>query len=133
MAQQANITIKKADGTTDIVFTALSPSAGDKTPAQWRSESVGSIAANKPLLSVTARSTADRKARIVTVNFSYPETYTDSTTGLVKINNTVRASTQFILPLGASDMVVQEAAAQFGNLMDHIDLQTAFKSGIAPT
>lgn len=133
MAQQANITIKKADGTTDVVFTALSPSAGDKTPAIWRSESVGSIAANRPLLSVSARASADKKARIVNVSYSFPETYTDSTTGLVKVNTSFRAQVQIVVPQNQTDASIQEAAAQFGNLMDHADIQMAIRSAIAPT
>lgn len=35
MPQMANITVKKADGTTDVVYTALTPAGGDNSPARW--------------------------------------------------------------------------------------------------
>lgn len=38
MPTMANITVKKFDGTTDIVFDALSGSGGDGSPAVWRQD-----------------------------------------------------------------------------------------------
>lgn len=49
MPNMANITVKKADGTTDVVYTALTPSAGDKTSARW-SLTASSTKANLRLL-----------------------------------------------------------------------------------
>jgi transcriptional regulator of met regulon len=36
MPAMANITVKKADDTTDVIYVAISPSAGDKVPAIWQ-------------------------------------------------------------------------------------------------
>lgn len=55
MPQQANITIKKKDGTTDQVWTAVSPSAGDGVEAEWRNQSVGTVPAFQPKLTVKGR------------------------------------------------------------------------------
>ena len=38
MPSMASITVKKYDGTTDIVFDALSASGGDNSPAVWRQD-----------------------------------------------------------------------------------------------
>ena len=41
MPQGSNITIKKDDTVTNIVYTFVVPSSGDATPAVWKSQSVG--------------------------------------------------------------------------------------------
>lgn len=38
MPSMASITVKKFDGTTDIVYDALSASGGDSSPAVWRQD-----------------------------------------------------------------------------------------------
>lgn len=45
MPTLANITIKKADGTTDVVYTAIAGAAGDNTPAMFRNETIGTTLA----------------------------------------------------------------------------------------
>lgn len=133
MPSMANITIKKADGTTDIVYTALTPSAGDKVPAQWRVESIGSVAGNRPVYSVVSRYTVDRKARIVEGKLTYPETYTDSTTGIVSVRNREVFSHSSVVHLDVADAIVAELVAQGANLQKSILIQDVLKSGFAPT
>lgn len=133
MPNMANITVKKADGTTDIIYVNLSPSAGDTTPAMWRVESIGSIPGNRPALQCTSKFTADRRARIVTVKLVYPETYTDSTTGIIQTRLRTSDSYTRIIPLDASDSVNQESAAQFANLLKSTLLQQVLSSGFAPS
>lgn len=132
MPTMANITVKKYDGTTDITYTTLTRSAGDKSPAAWRSESVGSIPINRPSLSLETRSTADKKARIVSGVFTYPETFTDSTTGQVRISYTIRATFQVVIPSGITDGTAQEASAQFGNLLDSPLIQECIRTCLPP-
>jgi hypothetical protein len=43
MPTMASITVKKADGTTDIVYDALAASGGDNSPAAWRQDT-GAVA-----------------------------------------------------------------------------------------
>ena len=133
MPNMVDVTVRKADGTTDIVYKSLSPSAGDTTPAQWRVESIGSIPANRPILQCSSKYTADRKARIVTVKLVYPETYTDSTTGLVMTRLRTSDSYTRIFPLDAGDTVNQESAAQFANLLKSNLMQSVLTSGFAPS
>lgn len=44
MPTMANLTVKKYDGVTDIVYDALSASGGDGSPAVWRQDT-GAVAA----------------------------------------------------------------------------------------
>lgn len=133
MAQQADITVKKYDGTTDIVYNALSPSGGDNTPAQWRVNAAGAVASNKPFFTVSAKYTADKRARIVTCKLIMPETYTDTTTGIVSIRNRVSSTFTHIVPLEIADVTGQEAGAQMANLLKSPLIQTTLQTGFAPT
>lgn len=133
MPSMANITVKKADGTTDIVYTALSPSAGDKVPAQWRVESIGTIAGNRPVFNVTTRGSQDKAARITEGKLVYPEVFTDSTTGIISVKNRELFSFSAITHLNASDSAIAELAAQAANLVKSTLMQDVLKTGYAPT
>lgn len=133
MPSMANITVKKADGTTDITYTALTPSSGDKVPALWRVESIGTVAGNRPTLSIQTRFSADKQARIVEGKVSYPETYTDSTTGIISVRNRELFSFSGVTHLATADAIVAELAAQSANLLKSALIQDVLKTGFAPT
>jgi hypothetical protein len=133
MPTMANITVKKADGTTDIVYTALTPSAGDKVAAQWRVESIGVVAGNRPVFQVMTRASQDKGARIIEGKLVYPETFTDSTTGLISTKNRELFSFSAITHMNASDSAIAELAAQAANLVKSILIQDVLKTGYAPT
>lgn len=133
MPAMANITVKKADNTTDIVYTALTPSSGDKVPAQWRVESIGTVAGNRPTLVVQTRYSADKQARIVEGRVTYPETYTDSTTGIISVRNRELFTFSGIVHLATADAIVSELAAQSANLLKSPLMQEVLKTGFAPT
>lgn len=132
MPNMANITIKKADTTTDITYVALSGSAGDKTPAQWRVEAAGSVAGNRPTLTISSKSSADRQARIVEGKFSMPETITDSTTGVVSTRLRETFAFTSITRMDASDATTAELVAQAANLLKSTLIQDTLKAGFAP-
>jgi len=133
MPTMANITVKKADGTTDIVYTALTPSAGDKGAAQWRVESIGVVAGNRPVFQVMTRASQDKGARIIEGKLVYPETFTDSTTGLISTKNRELFSFSAITHMNASDSAIAELAAQAANLVKSTLIQDVLKTGYAPT
>lgn len=133
MPNMANITVKKADGTTDVVYVQQTPSAGDKTPARWRVDAIGSVPANRPVFAVTSHSSANGQARLVNGKLSYPETYTDTTTGIVAVRNTATLSFSGILPQNMTDTVIKELAAQFANLLKHAIMQEVLTSGYSPS
>lgn len=132
MPTMANITVKKADNTTDVVYVAISPAGGDLSEAQWRVEAAGAIAANRPKLYVKAKASADGKVRIVDWRHEYPETSTNTSTGVVSITYIVRAKGTFYVPLNATDTSITECAAQSANLLKSSLIQSTLTSGIAP-
>lgn len=132
MPTMANVVVKKADGTTDVTYTAIQPAGGDGTEAVWRVESIGTIAGNRPYLVVSSKPTADRRARVVNWTLKYPETVTNSTTGVISVRTTATAKGSFIVSLDAADVTNLEAAAQMANLLKSSLLQSVMTSGFAP-
>lgn len=132
MPNMADIVVKKSDGTTNVTYVALSPSAGDKTPAQWRIESIGTVPGNRPSFVVSSKYSADRQARIVEGKLTFPETFTDTSTGIVSTR--LRESFQFtsIIRMDASDVTTAEMVAQAANLISSTLVQSVLRTGYAP-
>lgn len=134
MPSMANITVKDSDGTTDVVFNAMTPSSGDSNPAVWRVEAAGSgVAANRPRCEVRARNNADRTARRIDFYLTVPHFVTDSETSETKIVSNIPVNLTMTVPMNVPDSRVASAAAYLGNLLDSSLLQDVFKSGFAPT
>lgn len=133
MPNMADLTIKKNDGTTDVVFTALVPSSGDTVAAQWRSETQGSVPAYRPKMTMTTRFNGQKTARRADVHFEFPFGYTDSTTGLAMSKDKVVMDLSIVSPQQIPQVNVDEAVAQFANLLKAALIQQALKSGYAPT
>lgn len=132
MPQMANITVKKNDGTTDIVWTQKVASAGEKSAAIWRSDTVAAAAANRPSMTAVSQPNGPRTARRVTVKISYPSLVT-GTDGKVSITDTAILSVEAVVPLGMADTDVNEWASQSANLIASALMKDTFKSGFAPT
>jgi hypothetical protein len=132
MPQIANITIKKNDGTTDVVYTAVVPSAGDKSPAVWRNLTVGTAAGHRPELRLTSRANGTGTARRMDGSFSYPALVTD-TTGKTQVADRFNMQVTGVIPLGMPDADLNEAVAQALNIFAATLLKDSFKTGYAPT
>lgn len=134
MSSISNITVKATNGTTDVVYVAKTPSAGDSVPARWRADALGPSSAFKPELKMTARDNGPKTTRVVELEFTWPQTYTDSSTGLVALKNRAPGKLTFILPNEMPDATgINEAVDQFFNLINHTAIRTAFKEQFAPT
>lgn len=132
MPNMADIIVKKADGTTDVTYVALAPSAGDTTPATWRVEAIGTVANNRPVFVVSSKGSRDKLARIVEGKLSYPEVYTDSTTGIVSTRLRETFSFNAIVRTDAADATTAELVAQGANLLKSTLMQAVLKAGFAP-
>lgn len=123
----ADITIKKNDGVTDIVWNNSSPGGGDGVPAKWAPSSVGASVAKRPVAKFWMQSTtgATRVARFTT---SHP--IVDSVSGAVV--GYITTSEEVKVPAIASDVEVNEAITQSGNLRDHSLIVTSLQQGVAP-
>jgi hypothetical protein len=132
MPQMADITVKKADNSTDIVYVAQSPSAGDSQPAVWRATAAGAAPAFQPQLKLWTKNNGPKTARRVYFEYTYPQTATDSTTTLTTVVNKEIFSGSCILPNEVPSTISAEFAAQFGHLMSAALIISCNSSGFAP-
>jgi hypothetical protein len=128
----ADLTVKKADETTNIVYTAKVASSGDRTPAVWKSTTVGTAPAHNPGLTLTSRSNADGKVRRLEYAFQYPQTAVASD-GSISVVNLFQSSGSTVVPQGMPQTDVNEAVAQLFNCLASALVKTAHKDGYAPT
>lgn len=131
MPAMANLTVKKADGTTDIVWTALSPSAGDKVPAIWRSQTVGAAVAFRPEFRLWSYGVPSGLQRAVKSSLVYPILQVDGT--VTKVIGYCTQVTETKLLLAAPDADAGEAVYQGFNLVGHASVKQAVKEGFSFT
>lgn len=132
MPQMANITVKKNDGTTDVVYTQKVASAGDKSAAVWRNETVGTAAAHRPELQETSQYNGPRTARRVNLKFTYPTLVTGSD-GKTQVVDRFLFEGSALVPLGMPDADINEAVSQCMNLGASVLIKDSLKTGYAPT
>lgn len=132
MPDMADITVKKNDGTTNITFTKMVASAGDKAPAIWRSTTVGTAAGHQPELRMTSRSNGPGTARRVDIHFSYPSTAVGSD-GKTNIIERGVFDMSAVVPLGMPTADLNEYVSQGLNLLASTLVNSSMKAGFAPT
>lgn len=132
MPQVANITVKKNDGTTDVIYTAVAPSAGDKSPAIWRNTTVGNAAAHQPQVQMVSRANGLGTARRVEVTATYPTLVTGGD-GKISVADKVVVTLSGVIPLGMPTIDVNEAVSQLLNFCAAALVKDSFKTGFAPT
>jgi hypothetical protein len=115
MPNLANITVKKFDAITDIVWTGVNAASGLDNPAIFRSNTVGSAVAHKPELRVNVKNNGVKDRVVAT--FKYPQIATNSTTGVTSVIGTVDGKFEFTADKATDQTVINEASAQFMNLL----------------
>lgn len=133
MPSASSLTVKKNDGTTDVTYTLLAASGGDKSPAVWRQTSADGTGGQQPSLQISSRNNGDLTARRVDMTYVYPSVYTDSSSGLTKVRSKVVASVSVAIPLDILTADANEAAAQLAHLMNSSLLVSVLQGGYAPT
>lgn len=133
MPTMANITVKKADGTTDVTYTAVCPSSGDGVAAVWRNDAGGASASLKATLTCSSKTNGSKTARQVELNFALPWGITDSTTGLTTVKNKVPIKVFAVVPLEIPDTVIAEAVAQATNLFSSALVRSTINAGYSPS
>ncbi len=131
MPALANITVKKADGTTDVTYTAVAGASGDNSPAVFSNNTIGTVKAERPTLLVGARDNGPKTARRVDVNFSWPIPSTDAGGNKV-ISGRMTGTASVLVPQNQDVLVIAEQAAQFGNLIGSALVRACFNEGYAP-
>lgn len=131
MATIANITVKKADGTTNITYSAVQGAAGDANPARWRSDTANPVRAFRDTLSMVAKPNGPATARRVNLIFSGP--VVRSVSGVDAVVGTIPGELSILIPNNLTDTEVAEKVEQFINLLADTAVRTAIKAGFAPT
>lgn len=132
MPQMANVTVKAANGTSDIIYVAMTPSSGDTTAARWRVEAASPIAGNRAAVSFTTKDNGNRTARRADINFTYPYVV-EPVGGQPVVKSAVSVSVSLGLPKDIPDTDLAEAIAQFGNFVSSTLVRDSLKAGFAPT
>lgn len=132
MPQAADISVKKADGTTTVVYNVVVAAGGDKAPALFRMNAAGGTVGQKPTLQVSSRWNGDRTARRVEGTFVYPSIYTNSSTGTTEVRAKSVGSFSCVLPQDMLSVDMTEVGPQFGNLLASALIAACNSSGYAP-
>lgn len=127
MAAIANLTVKKNDGTTDIVYVAKTGSAGDNSPAVWIADSSATIRGNRTVFQMWTSYNGPRTARKVRCAINMAALATVN--GLETRVATVPAEVNFTLPTNADETVLNEVVSQFINLVNAV--KADIKAGYA--
>jgi len=130
MPNLANITVKKNDGLTDIIYTGMQPSAGDGSPAIWR-QTTNAYPSCQPELRVIAKQAKGKMGRSVRGTYVYPQAITNSTTGVTSVLTTAYGDFTFVLDKQMSQTEINEAAAQFTNLLASALLKSCLNTGFS--
>lgn len=129
MAQQADITVKRADGTTNYKFTALSASPGDGGFAQWRGE--GASPALSANLRMKTMWNAKRNARRFEATGSYPKVETVG--GIPVVTNFGSFSYSGAVPQSFTAIEAADFAAIIANTIASQLMRDSVASGFSPT
>lgn len=131
MPSMANITVKKADGTTSVVYTVLAPSAGDKSPSKWRANAASSIPSHRPMVDLTARDNGTKDGRRVTMVGKFPILGTEN--GVEVVLAIVPLEFTALIPQNVDAAQAAEAVAQFSNFTVDALIRACFTEGYAAT
>lgn len=133
MPNMADVTIKKADGTTNVIYVKKAPASGDRTNAVWTADAESAIHAHRPEFKMSTRSNQNgtKPARLATAVFKFPVVETVS--GIPTVVATVPMRMEITLPTNVDSTKVNEAIAQGTNLLTATLIRDSFKEGFAPT
>lgn len=135
MPSMASITVKKFDGTTDIVYDALSGSGGDGSPAVWRQDTgVASAIPNglRKFFKLLTKWNGPKTARQMTFEYVAPYTVQDSTTTLYSAKDRVVITGIVTLPQACPADHINEGVYQGLNLLAASLVKSAGAAGYAP-
>lgn len=132
----ASITVKKANGSTDIVFDAIAGSGGDTSPAVWRQDTgntAGLPVGMRSFLKVTSKWNGPKTARQVSFEAVFPYPILSTDTGNYSVRDRVVFTGVCTLPQGIPSSSLDEAAAQIPNLIASALFKSGLAAGYAPT
>lgn len=125
-----DITIKKADGTTNIVYTGVQRSAGDTSPARWEQQGPSTLSLRPQLAVQSSRPPGQTGAlRRITINGVYP--IADPTTGM-EVARVTLSDAKVTISRNASATDTKEGVYQLLNLAASTVVKQCAEEGYAP-
>jgi hypothetical protein len=125
-----NITVKKYDNVTDVIYIAKAGATADGVPAIYQLEAGFPVPATRPTLKVTTRDNGKGTSRRFTANYRYPIYYTDANGKLV-ISGSVPGEFSTVLPQDMDQTIPNEAHQQFVHLLAHALMKEMLAAGQA--
>lgn len=135
MPSMASITVKKADGTTDIVYDQQAGSGGDNSPAVWRQDTgaaAGLPVGLRSFFKLTSKWNQPKTARQMIFEIVMPYAVQDSTTTLYSSKDRVVLNATITMPQAIPSANLNEVA-QALNLMAAALTKSSVQAGYAPT
>lgn len=130
MANMANITVKKADGTTDVIYVAKTASAGDSSPARWTADAASTTPGYRPSFLLRTRDNGPRTARSFEAAFRMPVVRTVG--GVDTVIATIPVNYSGTLPQGVYSSEITEAVHQAANIIASALIKQSLVEGYAP-
>jgi hypothetical protein len=128
----SNITVKKNDGTTDIVYTAATGMSGD-TPALWYAPALGATAATRPDFRAWSKRVGNSNRSVVKASFAMPYHTVNSTTGVTSVERKLFGKFEMTTDFDCPQTLIDEAVAQFTGLLASTHVRAQVKEGAAAT
>lgn len=129
MPNMANIVVKKADGTTNFTYTALTASPGDRGFAQWRGE--GATPALCPNLRMKTQWNGPRTARQFDASGNFPYVQTVSGIEMPVAQFTFRYNGS--VPMNVPSAYMADVAACVANAIASQLFRDMVAQGVAAT
>lgn len=136
MASIANITVKKADNTTDIIYDAICGSGGDSSPAVWRQDTgaaAGLPTGLRPVFKLATQWNNPRTARQAKFNYVRPYYVLNSTTSEYSSKDRVVLDGIATLPQNIPQGELNEAIYQACNLLASALIKQSMATGYSAT
>jgi hypothetical protein len=127
MPAMLDLTIKKADTTTDIVWTGVQSGGSKERPAIWQSATVGVAVSHRPELRYYVERLGGTKGNVV-LTAQYPTIYTDSTTGVTSILKRQKVKAVYEIEQEMKQSDIDEFTHQINNLLFHATMKNAIRS-----
>lgn len=113
--KMSNITVKGADGVSDVLFTAIIGAANDRSPAIWRNLSGSTVPMAQPEFSMGSHDNGNKSARRISHSGVWPVAFADPGTGLFKVSTQASHSGSFVLPSNMAPDKIKDFVYQYTN------------------
>lgn len=135
MPSMANITVKKYDGSTDIVYDALTGAGSDGSPAMWRQDTGATATlpvAMRAVFWLKSLWNGPRTARKLTFHYARPYAVQDSVSQKWSTSDKVVVDGTATVPQGIPPADINEAIYQACNLLAASLVKQSMTAGFAP-